>query len=287
MINKIMKKSGEKALKIDLAKIDPSRLPEGITEIKDIPYIKDGLSGHTLDVYLREDGIKKPILIDIHGGGFISEDKAMNRMFGNYMASLGFTVFDLNVRIAYPEWTVFDQIEDIDSAVRFVLDHAEQYECDKEQLYIAGHSSGGVLAVAEALLCVDPMMRFDYGLAEREYSYKGVITDCGLLHFYKSSIAYWGMRKMVFPKGYKKDKRYGYLVFEKNPSLSRLRKLAILTNKKDILKKMTFRFDKVLDSHNCTHQLFMYGEDGHTGIIFVPYKDINISILNQVRDYLS
>ena len=34
----------------------------------------------------------------------------------------------------------------------------------------------------------------------------GVITDCGLLHFYKSSIAYWGMRKMCFPKGFKKDK---------------------------------------------------------------------------------
>ena len=43
MINQIMKKAGEKALKADLAKIDPSRLPEGITEIKDIPYIKDSV----------------------------------------------------------------------------------------------------------------------------------------------------------------------------------------------------------------------------------------------------
>ena len=119
MINWIMKKAGEKALKTDLAKIDPSRLPEDITEIKDIPYIKDGLSGHTFDAYVRKDGTKKPILIDIHGGGFISEDKAMNRMFGNYMAFLGYAVFDLNVRIAYPEWTAFDQIEDIGSAELF------------------------------------------------------------------------------------------------------------------------------------------------------------------------
>ena len=287
MINKIMKKAGEKALKTDLAKIDPSRLPEGITEINDIPYIKDSLSGHTLDVYLRRDGTKKTILIDSHGGGFISEDKAMNRMFGNYMASLGYAVFDLNVRIAYPEWTVFDQIEDIDSAVRYVLDHADQYEGDKDQLYIAGHSSGGVLAVAEALLCVDPLMRFDYGLAERGYSYKGIITDCGLLHFYKTSPAYWGMRKMVFPKGYKKDKRYSYLVFKNNPALSRLPKTALMTNRKDILRKMTFQFNEVLNGFDCTHRLFMYGEDGHTGIIFVPYKDENLSVLNQVKEYLS
>ena len=284
MINWIMKKSGEKALKVDLAKIDPSRLPENITEIKDIPYIKDGLSGHTFDAYVRKDGTKKPILIDIHGGGFISEDKAMNRMFGSYMASLGFTVFDLNVRIAYPEWTVFDQTDDIDSAVRYVLEHASEYEGDPEQLYIAGHSSGAVLAVAEALLCVDPMMRFDYGLPERSYSYKGIITDCGLLHFYMSSIAYWGMRKMVFPKGYKNDKRYGYLVFEMNSALKRLPKLAILTNSKDVLKKMTFHFDKVLSESDVTHRLFMYGEDGHTGIILVPYTETNINTLLQVKE---
>ena len=86
MINRLMKKIGEKALKDDLAKIDPSRLPEGITEIKDIPYLKYGHPSQTLDVYLRRDGLKKPILIDIHGGGFITEDKAMNRMFGNYMS---------------------------------------------------------------------------------------------------------------------------------------------------------------------------------------------------------
>ncbi|MEE3409210.1 MAG: alpha/beta hydrolase [Erysipelotrichaceae bacterium] len=286
MINWIMKKSGEKALKVDLAKIDPSRLPENITEIKDIPYIKDGLSGHTFDAYVCKDGTKKPILIDIHGGGFISEDKAMNRMFGSYMASLGFTVFDLNVRIAYPEWTVFDQTEDIDSAVRYVLDHASEYEGDPEQLYIAGHSSGAVLAVAEALLCVDPMMRFDYGLPERSYSYKGIITDCGLLHFYKSSIAYWGMRKMVFPKGYKKDKRYGYLLFGNNNALKRLPRLALLTNSKDVLRRMTFHFDEVLNGFSCAHRLFMYGKDGHTGIIFVPYTETDINTLKQIKDYL-
>ena len=100
MINWIMKKSGEIALKTDVGKLDLARLPEEITEIKDISYIDDNDPGHTLDIYVRKDGSKKPILIDIHGGGFISEDKAMNRLFGNYMAKLGFVVFELNVRLA-------------------------------------------------------------------------------------------------------------------------------------------------------------------------------------------
>lgn len=277
--------AGDKALKIDVGKLDLSRLPEEVTETGDISYIEDGLPGHKMDIYLRKDGTKKPVLIDIHGGGFISEDKAMNRLFGNYMARLGFTVFEINFRIAYPEWTVFDQIKDIDQAVRYALDNADSYEADRDQLYIAGHSSGGVLALSEALLCVDPQMRADYGISDRDYSYKGILTDCGLMHFYKSSIAYWGMRKMCFPKGYKNDKRYGYLVFEDNESLGKLPKLALITNPKDVLRKMTFYFDKVLEKHRTEHRLILYGKDGHTGIIFVPYTDQNMAVLNQVKEY--
>lgn len=286
MINWIMKKSGDIALKTDVGKLDLSRLPEEVTEIKDVSYVDDNEPGHKLDIFVRMDGTKKPVLIDIHGGGFISEDKAMNRLFGNYMAKLGFVVFELNVRLAYPEWTVFNQIEDIDEGVRFALRCASEYEGDTDQLYIAGHSSGGVLAFAECMLSSSPEMLADFGLKERSYKYKGLITDCGLMHFYKSSIAYWGMRKMIFPKGYKEDKRYKYLTAENNEIIQKLPKAALLTNSKDVLKKMTYYFDGVLTQKGVEHRLFEYGKDGHTGIIFKPYTDENQAVLKSVREYL-
>lgn len=286
MINWIMKKSGDIALKTDVGKLDLSRLPEEVTEIKDVSYVDDNEPGHKLDIFVRMDGTKKPVLIDIHGGGFISEDKAMNRLFGNYMAKLGFVVFELNVRLAYPEWTVFDQIEDIDKGVRFALRCASEYEGDTDQLYIAGHSSGGVLAFTECMLSSSPEMLADFGLKERSYKYKGLITDCGLMHFYKSSIAYWGMRKMIFPKRYKEDKRYRYLTAENNEYIQKLPKAALLTNSKDVLKKMTYYFDGVLNQKGVEHRLFEYGKDGHTGIIFKPYTDENLAVLKSVREYL-
>lgn len=286
MINWIMKKSGDIALKTDVGKLDLSRLPEDVTEIKDISYADDNDPGHKLDIFVRMDGSKKPILIDIHGGGFISEDKAMNRLFGAYMAKLGFVVFEMNVRLAYPEWTVFDQIEDIDKGVRFAIERAAEYEGDTDQLYIAGHSSGGVLAFTECMLSRSPEMLADFGLKERNYKYKGLITDCGLMHFYKSSIAYWGMRKMIFPKRYKEDKRYHYLTADNNEYIQKLPKAALLTNSKDVLKKMTYYFDGVLSQKGVEHRLFEYGKDGHTGIIFKPYTDENLAVLKSVKEYL-
>ncbi len=286
MVDRIMKKAGEKALETDLARIDPQYLLDDVTEITDVPYLEDGREGHTLDVYLKKDGIGKPVLIDIHGGGFISEDKAMNRLWGHYMAKLGFVVFELNVRLCYPDVTVFDQITDIDAAVRYVLSDLKGYEADKDKLFIAGHSSGGVLAVSECLLSLDEDMRKAFDIPHRDYRYKGVITDCGLMHYYKSSIAYWGMRNMVFPKGYKKDPRYPFLRFESNPAISRLPRTALITNRKDVLKKMTYHFDSVLEKYGVTHRLFDSGSDGHTGIIFKPYTKDNRETLSKIKEYL-
>ena len=281
-----MKFAGDKALKADVAKLDTSKVPDDITEINDVSYIDDNLPGHMLDVYLHKDGTKKPILIDIHGGGFISEDKAMNRLFGCYMARQGFAVFEMNFRLAYPQYNFFDQVKDIDCGVRYVTEHADEFECDRDQIYIAGHSSGGVLAACECLLSVDPVMRSDFGIGERDYSYKGFLVDCGLMHFYKSSIAYWGMRKMVFPKGYKNDKRYQYLLFDRNESINSLPRVALITNSKDVLRKMTYHFEGILNSRQHEHKLFVGTPDGHTGIIFVPYTDSNLLTLAEVTSYL-
>ena len=48
---------------------------------------------------------------------------------------------------------------------------------------------------------------------------------------------------------------------------------------------MTFYFDKVLEKYGTEHRLILYGKDGHTGIIFVPYTDQNMAVLNQVKEY--
>ena len=129
-------------------------------------------------------------------------------------------------------------------------------------------------------------MLSDFGLKDRNYKYKGLITDCGLMHFYKSSLAYWGMRKMIFLKDYKSDKRYKYLTAENNEYITRLPKAALLTNSKDVLKKMTCFFDDVLTKKSVEHRLIEYAKDGHTGIIFKPYTEENQEVLKKVKDYL-
>ena len=190
MINNIMKMSSEKAYKKDLERIDLSKKDENISEIKNISYIDDNLIEHKLDIYYRKDKKIKPIVIDIHGGGFISSYKEMDSLFANYLAQRGYIVFNVNYRLAYPKFNVFDQIDDISNAVKWIIENASKYDGNIDDMYIVGHSAGGVLALAESLLCNDEKMRKDYNIENRNYNYKGIILDCGALHFYDSSIAY-------------------------------------------------------------------------------------------------
>jgi acetyl esterase/lipase len=287
MIDRIMKKSGEKSFLKDLEKIDRTKLDKSICEDLDISYTDTSSNEQKLDVYYSKIKIKKPILIDIHGGGFISNDKEINHLFGNYMAQNGFVVFNLNYRLAYPEYTVFDQIEDIDSAVNWILANAEKYGGDANSMYIAGHSSAGVLAVTEAMLCNNTDMLRDYNLKERHYNYKGIILDCGLMHFYKRSIAYTGMRNMVFPKNYSKNEKYKYLIFENREEIKNLPKTVLITNKKDALKNMTYWFKKVLEHYGVPHLLIDDGKDGHMGIIYKPYSEDNLKKIEEIKHFLN
>lgn len=285
MLNKIMKNSGGKAYVRDIERLDQSAISEEITMISNVNYIPGDSMEHTLDIYFRKDGVKKPILIDIHGGGFISHDKKVDSIFANVMAQNGFVVFSLNYRLAYPEYNVFDQIDDIDKATRWVVKHASSYDGENKRMYVVGHSSGGVNAVAEVLLSLSSEMLSDYGFEKRDYTYRGLIIDCGLMHFYKNSIAYNGMRRMVFPKSYKNDRRYEYLLFDRNDDVNRLPKTVIITNESDQLKDMSYYFNELLDKRYVEHVLLEKGSKGHMGVIFDPKKD-GMILINEIFDYL-
>ena len=287
MITHYIKQKSIRATEADIQRIDLSKISPAISQERGILYVDDGLAEHTLDVYFLPNELKKPILIDIHGGGFISGDKEVNRLFGNTMAQKGFVVFNLNYRLAYPEYTVFDQVIDIDRAVGWILRNAANYNGDVSRIVIAGHSSAGVLAVTECLLCKSGEMREHFGIGERAYEYRGLLLDCGLMHFYQKSIAYWGMRNMVFPKHYKKMPQYRDMIFEDNPALSALPKTFLITNDNDELKDMTFYFKSLLDKNNVPNTLDRTGSDGHMGIVFRPYTPEGLDTMEKMIEFFN
>ena len=140
------------------ARMDQKRLatlhePENVTRITDLAYLDDGDPMHLLDVYYP-DGTTDPlpVIIDVHGGGWMYGDKELNRLYCLTLAARGYTVFNMSYRLV-PQVTVNEQLQDVMCALQWIEAHLGDYPCQPDRILLTGDSAGGMLAgYAAALL---------------------------------------------------------------------------------------------------------------------------------------
>lgn len=124
------------------------RPPEGVRAIRDVPY-RDltGQWDYLLDIFFPEHFASTlPIIVDVHGGGWVYGNKELNEYYCMELAKLGFLVFDINYRLA-PKTDLKGQVQDVVSALNWVFLHAQQYHGDPNRVYLTGDSAGAQLAL--------------------------------------------------------------------------------------------------------------------------------------------
>lgn len=154
---------------------------DGITCIKDIAYGKADLQKG--DLYfkneLNKSGEKKPIVLYIHGGGFIKGDKKHRVTVGEYYANEDCFVFSINYRLP-PEVDIFGQISDCVSALNYIKILAESYNIDLNNIFITGDSSGSCQTTFLAAIKYDDDLRLKLGCREVEVDIKGLMLMSGI-----------------------------------------------------------------------------------------------------------
>jgi acetyl esterase/lipase len=128
--------------------------PDDVVQISDIAYINDSNHYHNLDVMYPENAQKTdklPVIIDIHGGGWMYADKDLNDYYCMSLADRGYVVFNISYRLA-PDVTVKEQIQDIAYALKWIEENMSNYPCDTNNIMLTGDSAGGQLAVYSAII---------------------------------------------------------------------------------------------------------------------------------------
>lgn len=127
--------------------------------MKDIPFsdIDEKLTVGDLyfDPIILKDGKKHPIIVNIHGGGFVMGDKRYRKTLCEYYASKGYYVYNINYRLP-PAVDIFGCLNDSIDAVNYVTILAENYSIDTKKIVITGDSSGAYLAAHIASVKFNP-----------------------------------------------------------------------------------------------------------------------------------
>lgn len=119
-----------------------------ITVDADVTYREVDGEPLKLDVCRAADaeGTQAAVLV-IHGGGFRAGDKDSGhwQRICRWVANAGFVVVDVNYRLA-PEHPYPAAVNDVQAAVVWTREHAEDYGIDPDRIGVLGGSAGGNLA---------------------------------------------------------------------------------------------------------------------------------------------
>lgn len=124
----------------------------------------------TMDIYepigdqnQRQDSLLmmesgRPLIVLLHGGAFYVGDKGMEHIAGwsDYFAQQGYICAAVNYRLGFRplkreiEQAGYDAIDDVKKALRYLIQHQQEYHIDTNRLFLAGTSAGSITALMTA-----------------------------------------------------------------------------------------------------------------------------------------
>ena len=101
-----------------------------------------------LNLYVPDSSEPSPLIVMIHGGGFVSNDceSRQAQLFYQYFRDHGYACATVNYRLAQ-EAPFPAAIEDVKAAVRYLRANADTYGYNADRIAVWGESAGGYLAV--------------------------------------------------------------------------------------------------------------------------------------------
>jgi acetyl esterase/lipase len=118
---------------------------------RDVPYAEPKNERQLLDTYARPGASKQPVVVWVHGGGWMrgSKDEVADKP--SAFVERGFVFVPVNYRFV-PHVPMSTIVRDAAKAVGWVHANIARHGGDPNRIFLMGHSAGAQLA---ALLCVD------------------------------------------------------------------------------------------------------------------------------------
>ncbi len=174
----------ETASKSDWKRDEKLVIPNDVEAFYNINYAGDDEKYHLLDVY-RPCGCDKnlPVIINVHGGGYVYGMKENYIHYGMFIAKQGFIFVNGNYHLA-PEYHFPTQLEEINAIVTWIMSHGEKYGMDLKNIFMVGDSAGAQMLSQYATIVTNPEYEKLFAFrVPKDFHIQAIGLNCGMYTF--------------------------------------------------------------------------------------------------------
>lgn len=239
--------------------------PEDVIRSEDISYGPDKMN--VLDVYRPAGAAPKlPVIVSVHGGGWVYGDKKLYSHYCVSLAQRGFVVVNFSYRLS-PQNKFPCHLEDTAMVFNWVKKNATRYGMDRENIFAVGDSAGGHILALFCAMCTNPeyASKFEFKAPEN-FVPKAIALNCAVLDIEAAKDGMAGTTVKLMKDVMPKDKMEEYLQLA-NPIAHVNEKFPpcfIMTSNEDFLKTQPDSFKKKLDACGVPYEYKLYGSNLHS-----------------------
>jgi len=149
-----------------------------VDEVCNLNYMGDSSPFHTMDVYGPKDCRDVlPVVMLIHGGGYVACEKFINECQAKFLAEQGFRVVNINYSLM-PEVSFFEVVQELFAALHWIEDNAQAYHFDPKGICVSGDSGGGHYALLVAAVQNSPYLQEYFRVAPVTQGIRGIAASC-------------------------------------------------------------------------------------------------------------
>lgn len=238
-------------------------IPEDVRRTENLSYgpYKENL----LDVYRPMiASTKLPVIVSVHGGGWVYGDKDLYKHYCLSLAQRGFVVVNFTYRLS-PKYKFPCHLEDAAKVFEWVHKNGARYGMDRENVFAVGDSAGAHILSLFCLMCTNSHYAEKYSFVVPEnYLPKAIALNCGVYNvedFKDGNKQTLFLMKDVLPKRGTNQELHDispvHFVNEKFPPCF------IMTSNEDFLKEQPKELKRKLDMYGVPFTYRLYGDERH------------------------
>lgn len=233
----------------------PTTIPE-VDRIDNLQYGSDP-KWHLLDIYRpsKRKNENLPVIINIHGGGWVYGTKETYQFYGMSLAKEDFAFVNITYRLA-PQVVFPEELDDINLAIHWIAKHADQYHLDMNNVFIVGDSAGGQMALQYVTILTNDNFRKLFHYDKPNLKLRAAAINCGGSFLYLPGAISGAPEAYFTPESIEKHRELlrteEYLTTDCPP-------LFIMTATDDFIRDSSVRLNGYLLAKGIDHEFRIYG----------------------------